>query len=144
MFDFRRKTLFCLEKRLSKHKMTMFSKNLGGHGPFGPSLVTPMCHSYLFSGSELVLQQVNCASESKFLIKKKVAITWVCTQLTVDTKCLDKTISLPFDGSGSACIMFITGLFLIDDSRHRCQNSKHCFPCFWLDLNAAISPSFTV
>jgi len=30
MFDFRRITLFCLEKRLSKHKMTIFSKNLGG------------------------------------------------------------------------------------------------------------------
>ena len=24
-----------MEKRLSKHKMTIFSKNLGGHGPFG-------------------------------------------------------------------------------------------------------------
>ena len=36
MFDFRRITLFCLEKRLSKHKMTIFSKNFGGgHGPFG-------------------------------------------------------------------------------------------------------------
>jgi len=30
MFDFRRITLFCLEKRLLKHKMTIFSKNLGG------------------------------------------------------------------------------------------------------------------
>jgi len=30
MFDFRRMTLFCLEKRLSKHKMTIFSKNLEG------------------------------------------------------------------------------------------------------------------
>jgi len=30
MFDFRRITLFCLEKRLSKHKMTIFSKNVGG------------------------------------------------------------------------------------------------------------------
>jgi len=29
MFDFRRITLFCLEQRLSKHKMTIFSKNLG-------------------------------------------------------------------------------------------------------------------
>jgi len=29
MFDFRRITLFCLEKRLSKHKLTIFSKNLG-------------------------------------------------------------------------------------------------------------------
>jgi len=25
-----------LEKRLSKHKKTTFSKNLRGHGPFGP------------------------------------------------------------------------------------------------------------
>jgi len=29
MFDFRRNTLFCLEKCLSKHKMTIFSENLG-------------------------------------------------------------------------------------------------------------------
>jgi len=36
VFDFRRITLFCLEKRLSKHKMTIFSKNLGGNGPFCP------------------------------------------------------------------------------------------------------------
>jgi len=35
MFGFRRITLFCLEKRLSKHKM-IFSKNFGGHGHFGP------------------------------------------------------------------------------------------------------------
>jgi len=36
MFDFRRITLFCLEKRLSKHKMTIFSKNVG---------VWPLCHA---------------------------------------------------------------------------------------------------
>jgi len=35
MFDFRRLALFCSEKRLTKHKMTIFSKHLGGHGPFG-------------------------------------------------------------------------------------------------------------
>jgi len=34
MFDFSRITLFRLEKHLSKHKMTIFSKNFGGHGPF--------------------------------------------------------------------------------------------------------------
>ena len=39
MFDFRRITLFCLEKRLSKHKMTIFSKDL--RGPMAP-LATPM------------------------------------------------------------------------------------------------------
>jgi len=36
MFDFGRITQFCLKKRLSKHKMTIFSKNLGVHGPCGP------------------------------------------------------------------------------------------------------------
>jgi len=37
MFDFWRITLFGLEKRFSKHKITIFSKNFGGeHGPFAP------------------------------------------------------------------------------------------------------------
>jgi len=37
MFDCRRIILFCLEKRLSKHKMTIFSKNLGGStAPLAP------------------------------------------------------------------------------------------------------------
>jgi len=34
MFDFRRITLFCLKKHFSKHKMTTFSKSLGGHDAF--------------------------------------------------------------------------------------------------------------
>ena len=45
---FRRITLFCLEKRLSKHKMTIFSKNLGGHGPSGPPLAMPMVRLALY------------------------------------------------------------------------------------------------
>jgi len=36
MFDFRQITLFCLEKRLLKHKMTLFSKTLGGPWPLCP------------------------------------------------------------------------------------------------------------
>ena len=37
MFDFRRITLFCFEKRFSKHKMTMYSKNLfGSMAPLPP------------------------------------------------------------------------------------------------------------
>jgi len=36
MFDFRRIILFCLAKRLSKHKMTIYSKNFG-NGPW------PLC-----------------------------------------------------------------------------------------------------
>jgi len=37
MFYFRRITLFCMEKRLSKHKMTISKKNLGeAMAPFAP------------------------------------------------------------------------------------------------------------
>jgi len=42
IFDFREITLFCLEKRLSKHKMAIFSKHFGGHGPFGSPVATPI------------------------------------------------------------------------------------------------------
>jgi len=44
---FERITLFCLEKFLSKHKMTTFSKNLGVHGPFGPPWLH-LCVWHLF------------------------------------------------------------------------------------------------
>jgi len=44
MCDFRRITLYCLENRLSKHKMTIFSKTLGETmAPLAPTLATPMC-----------------------------------------------------------------------------------------------------
>ena len=39
MFDFTRATVFCLGYRLSKHKMTRYAKNLGGHGPLATSMV---------------------------------------------------------------------------------------------------------
>jgi len=42
MFDFSQITLFSLEKRLSKHKMTIFSKNLGGAMVPLSALATPM------------------------------------------------------------------------------------------------------
>ena len=42
MFDFRRITLFCSEKRLSKHKMTTFSKDLGEAMVLLAPLATPM------------------------------------------------------------------------------------------------------
>ena len=41
IFDFRRITLFCLEKRHLKHKMTLCSKNWGAW-PLWPPLATPM------------------------------------------------------------------------------------------------------
>jgi len=49
MFSTRRITPFSLQKRLSKHKMTIFSKNFGVYGPFAP-LATPMLQTKKRSG----------------------------------------------------------------------------------------------
>jgi len=49
MFDFRRITLFCLEKCLSKHKMTIFSKTLGGHGSSPPLNYAYDCMFFLYT-----------------------------------------------------------------------------------------------
>jgi len=38
-------TLFCLEKRLSKRKITIFFKHLGGHDPFGTLWLRLWCGS---------------------------------------------------------------------------------------------------
>jgi len=47
MFGFRRITLFCLEKRFSKHKMTIFSKNLGGAmAPLAPTGYAYVCRPF--------------------------------------------------------------------------------------------------
>ena len=46
MFDFRRITLFCLEKRLSKHKKTIFYKTLGGMAPWAHPWLR-LCHAPL-------------------------------------------------------------------------------------------------
>jgi len=46
MLDFRRITLFCLEKRLSKHNMTILSKTLGGHDPYSTPWLR-LCSKYL-------------------------------------------------------------------------------------------------
>jgi len=46
MLDIRQMRLFCLEYRLSKHKMTICSENLRGHGPSAPPLTTPVTGSH--------------------------------------------------------------------------------------------------
>ena len=43
LFDFRRITLFCLEKRLSKHKVNIFPKILRGMASFPPWLRLWFC-----------------------------------------------------------------------------------------------------
>jgi len=55
MFDFNRITLFYLEKRLSKHKMTIFSKHLGGKDPFALPLSTPMFATEFYECRSTVL-----------------------------------------------------------------------------------------
>ena len=56
MFDFRRISLFCMEKRLSKHKMTIFSKNLGGPWPL---LLPP---GYAYASEQLTTAKWGCAN----------------------------------------------------------------------------------
>ena len=40
--DFKRATVFCLGHRLSKHKITRYTKNLWNHGLLGPTVATAM------------------------------------------------------------------------------------------------------
>jgi len=65
MLDFWRITLFCLEKRLSRHKMTIFSRNfLGGMAALAP-LPTPI-HEGIYTVIKLP-RNGNC--KTKKLIK---------------------------------------------------------------------------
>ena len=49
MFDFRLMTLFCLEKHLPKHKMTIFSKNFWEAWSLGPPLLRLCSHTFVRS-----------------------------------------------------------------------------------------------
>jgi len=75
MFDFRRITLFCLETRLSKHKMSIFSKNLEGNDPFGPPwlrlwVATLLCSSPRFDiASRGVRQPVQPHTYAQWLVR---------------------------------------------------------------------------
>jgi len=61
MYDFSQITLFCLEKRLSKHKMTIFQK-YWGEWPLWPPLLrlwlSPPCSKQIFR------KQMHCVEES--------------------------------------------------------------------------------
>ena len=68
MLDFWRITLFCLEKRLSRHKMTIFSRNFfwgAGAWPLWPPLPTPI-HEGIYTVIKLP-RNGNC--KTKKLIK---------------------------------------------------------------------------
>jgi len=55
MFDFQGLALFCLEKCLSRHKMTVFSKNFrGALAPFPPGYVygVDMFNTVSYAGNE--------------------------------------------------------------------------------------------
>ena len=49
MYDFRRITLFCSEKRFSKHRMTIFSKNLGVGCRVGSIISNLFIYNYNYS-----------------------------------------------------------------------------------------------
>jgi len=56
MFDFRRMTLFCLEKRLSKHKMNIY---------FLKTLATPMFQASTLDQCHNLFINLSCISASK-------------------------------------------------------------------------------
>jgi len=66
-FYFRLATVFCLEYRFSKHKMTRYFKNLGGHGPLGP-LATPMVSSVLFLHNNKIFRVLQGALRFLYLL----------------------------------------------------------------------------
>jgi len=87
MFDFRRITLFCLEKRLSKYKMTICSKNLWGMAPL-TALATPMQHRSItvvwltgYEGTNFFPDKLNTKTELTFSlyfgIQYSLGFQWV-------------------------------------------------------------------
>ena len=70
MFDFRLITLFCLEKRVSKHKMTMFSKNFGWPWPLWPPLATPTVSDPI----RIVLKKLVSEHQGKLLVLEQIVI----------------------------------------------------------------------
>jgi len=78
MFDFRRITLFFLEKRLSKHKIAIFSKHLGGHGPFAPP-------GYAYeAGYNCIECQLSCWGPLDCRGPANMALTAACILSTTD------------------------------------------------------------
>jgi len=74
MFYFRLITLFCLEKRVSSTKWIYFLKICGGHGPFGPSLATPM-GCYAFDCWACALPTVRCVLLTHFCVSTPALTT---------------------------------------------------------------------
>jgi len=69
MSDFKRRTLFCLEKHLPKHKMTIFSKNLGGMAPLVPPGYA-YAHRSFVKRNVFMSQSSRCGSHSNFIAFK--------------------------------------------------------------------------
>jgi len=69
MFDVRRITLFCSEKRLSIHKMTIFSKNVGG----AMAPLAPLGHVY---GSDEFQVDILIKCMTEWEAAKDHRVTW--------------------------------------------------------------------
>jgi len=82
MFDFRPIILFCLEKRLSKHKMTVFSKNLG------------YAYAVVCNVLSAVHYNTRCYGESRCIeLNAYVGLWQLFGQVVVDT--LEQSATLP-------------------------------------------------
>ena len=77
MFDFRRLTLFCLSKRLSKHTMTIFSKHFGGPCPLWPPLAIPMRRDKSLRGTRKIPTMSQAlSSDNTFASDRHQFRTW--------------------------------------------------------------------
>jgi len=136
MFEFRRITLFCLEKRLSKHKMTIFSESLGEPWPLWPPGLHPCLyyyHSFMHMAKRmLILPQ-------KWWLRSRYYVSW-CVSSVLDTSKL-----LPYESHcqrgncpkvrmNDLQIMYIPAFlgamsFSIATPRFPCRKQEHSLPC---------------
>ena len=98
MFDFRRITLFCLEKRLLKHKMTIFSQNLRGHGPFAPP-----GYDYGFNTSGMCVKN-NTSIYVARTSRNKKSTTWISIVACCHSVKLCTLAARPFQSQQSGAL----------------------------------------
>ena len=86
VYDFRGITLFYLEKCPSKHKMTIFSKNVGGMAPLAPPWLR-LCIATLFreySRAAVKLLSIDRSAVTQGL--RTIALVYIFQTLTADIK----------------------------------------------------------
>jgi len=88
MFDFRRVTLFCFEKRLSEQKMTIYFLKIWGHGP----LATPMATMPFHKNDFLLFLVWVKLFESEWYFSTQKRIVWKTNSSSSSLGCREKAI----------------------------------------------------